>query len=268
MDQKTKKIVFFIGSVIVAIMFISSYAAFGNNGGTTTTTTVGQQSAYFSTGTSNAVIVNYSYIANITLTNTSNSVKQGVMGVISGLEANGSIQNYVTTGYGYQAILYGISAYDLMRRFDSNATLNKSVEVGAVTYITLPSEVTLYYGNQPITVRPASRNYTVYMPRVEAVGSVVNVALSALIERNGSIYENQFRVSLETTNQNTTEAGPGSNTTTSTISSTISNTTSESNTINVNSTNSTTVNANSINGSLTNSTILNGTANTSGQNSS
>ena len=31
MEDKTKKIIFFIGSLFVAVIFITSYAAFGNN---------------------------------------------------------------------------------------------------------------------------------------------------------------------------------------------------------------------------------------------
>lgn len=252
MDTKTKRLIFFIGSIFVAIIFLSSYAAFGNNAsGTSSTSTVKPQQTFFSTGTSTAIVVNYSDIANITLRNGSNASNVNMTDILSRLQANGTIQNYIYSNGNYQVILYGISAYGLRQLLYGNPKLNGTVDIGATTYVTLPKTITLYYGGQqPINVYLNGRNYSVYMNNVEPEGSVINVSISALLTANGSIYNNQLRVSLSSTNiQNANPNGGKANPTTTSNSA-----------LNA----STTIASNAIKANTANSTVRNSTANTTG----
>jgi hypothetical protein len=195
MEAKTKKIIFVVGAIFVAIIFLTSYAAFSNNNtGSTSTTTVESQATYFSTGTSNAIITNYSDIAYVTLSNSVNSSKINMTTILSGLETNGSVDNYVYTNGSYEVVLSSISAYDLQELLYKDVGSNTFVNVGATTYVELPQSVVLYYTTQPITVNLPSRNYSIYLKNVQMEGSTVNVSISGLLERNGTIYNSQFRV--------------------------------------------------------------------------
>jgi hypothetical protein len=197
MDANKKKIIFLLGSIFVAIIFLSSYAAFSNNGsGSSSSSTIKTQASYFSTGTSNAIISNYSSIAYVTVSNGSNSSNENITRILSQLEANGSVQNYIYDNNSYQVVLVSISAYELQQLLNRNASSNSIINVGATTYVMLPSTVIMYYTNQPITVHLKSRNYSVYLTNVKPIGSVLNVSVSGLLARNGSIYNGQFRVNV------------------------------------------------------------------------
>ena len=72
--EKRKKTIMFIGSMIVALMFVTSYLAFGNNNSgvsTTTYTTTIKGSTLVVSGETNATIVNYTPNFRITLNNAS-----------------------------------------------------------------------------------------------------------------------------------------------------------------------------------------------------
>lgn len=268
MDTKTKKLIFFIGSLFVAIIFLSSYAAFGNNGNSSTTTsTIKQQQTFFSTGTSTATVINYSDVVNITLRSGVNKSAINMSGLLSQLQANGTIQNYIYSNGNYQVILYGVSAYNLQQLLYKDPVLNGNVDVGAATYVTLPKTVMLYYGGQqPINVYLNNRNYSVYLNNVQQKGSVINVSISALLTANGSIYNNQFRISMNSaagTSINATRNASNTNTTTIVAANAISSNTTVTgnmtgtNTISASNT-SNTANMNSLN---TNSIALNSTVN-------
>lgn len=200
MDAKKKKLIFLVGAIFVAIVFLSSYAAFSNNNsGSTSTSTVKSQQTYFFTGSSNAIITNYSDIAYVTLPNSTNSSNYNLTGILSKLEANGSVENFAYTNSSYEVVLSTISAYDLQKVLYNDTGTNNTINVGSTTYVELPPKVVLSYTNstQTIPVYLTNRNYSIYMKNVEKLGSSVNVSISTLLESNGSIYNNQFRVTYK-----------------------------------------------------------------------
>ena len=199
MDAKRKKMIFLFGSIFVAIIFLSSYAAFNNNNTKgTSTTTIKPPTTYFSIGSSNAVISNYSDIAYVKLLNNSNGSENTFTEIISRLVSNGSVLNYIYSNYSYEVVLSTISPYGLQQLLNANTMLNGTVAVGSTIYVTLPRSIILVPvgSGQAIPVSLNNRNYSVYTANVSAIGSTVNVSISALLERNGSVYNNQFRVSL------------------------------------------------------------------------
>ena len=77
MEAKKKRLIFLFGSILVAIIFLSSYAAFSNNGSpTSVTTTAKAQSTVFVTGDTNGLITNYSDVALVSILNNSNFTKK------------------------------------------------------------------------------------------------------------------------------------------------------------------------------------------------
>jgi hypothetical protein len=197
MDAKRKQLVFLVGSILVAVIFLSSYAAFGNNGtATASTTTVKAQTTYFATGSSNGTITNYSDVATLTLYNSSNTLKTSVINLISHLEANGTVQNYAASNGSYEIVLASISPYDLQQfLYNKTNSTSNSLGIAATSYVELPQNITLYYTNVPVPVYLTNRNYSIYLQRVKPIGSKINVSISALLAKNGSIYQNNFRVS-------------------------------------------------------------------------
>jgi len=196
MEQKNKRMIFLLGTLFVAFIFLSSYAAFNNNNNVSvsTTSTVQLQQSFYSTGYSNAIVANYSGTAYIAVADGTNTIKNKVANLLSQLQANGTVQNYAYSNGTYQAVLSGISAYSLQQIL-TNKTQSNSIAVGATSILALPPNVTMYYSGQPINVVLQGRNYSVYLSKVKKIGTVLNVSVSGLLTRNGQIYNNQFKVS-------------------------------------------------------------------------
>jgi hypothetical protein len=203
MDQKTKKLIFFIGALFVGVIFLTSYAAFGNNtlrntsNGSSSSTTVKNVQTYFATGKTNATIVNYSEVAYITPLNLSNSSKSRLNDFVSLLQQNGTIQNYALTNNTYQVYLSNLSAYGLQQLIYNRFNSSNMVSVGATAYLRVPQSVNLYYSNSSpsISVAVPSRNYTLFLTGIKSIGTKINVTVSALIMSNGGIFNNQIRIS-------------------------------------------------------------------------
>ncbi len=203
MEAKTKKIIFFIGAIFVGVIFLTSYAAFSNNNaGNTSTTTIKAptQPTIFATGHSNAIITGYGQVANVKLLNISNSTANKVDALMSALEANGSIDNYLFTNNSYEVYSSSLSAYALQGYLNANMNSSNSIAVGSTAEITIPSSIVLYYSNSspPVSVPLIDRNYTLYLNNVTKIGTNINLSLSALITENGLLYNNQLRISLDT----------------------------------------------------------------------
>lgn len=195
MDTKKKQLIFIGGSIFVAIIFLTSYAAFSNNNSaSTTTSTIKNRVTYFALGSSNAIITNYSDVALITFSGNAQAQKATVANVLSELAANGSIGTYyANSNIGYNVSLTTISPYALQQLL-YNKTGGNSINVGSTAYITLPKSITLYYSSTPVPIYLSNTNYTVYMGDVRKVGTVINVSISALLTNNGAVYNNQLRI--------------------------------------------------------------------------
>jgi hypothetical protein len=197
MDEKKRRLVFLFGGILVAIIFLSSYAAFSNNGSpTTVTTTAKSQSTVFVTGYTNAIITNYSDVAYVSFTNNSNSVKNIVANSLSNLQANGTVVDSILTNDSYQVVLSGISPYDLQQLLYKQTNSANYITVSSTADVKLPQTITFTYSNVPINLHLTTTNYSVYLSNVKTIGSTINVTISTLLYTNNeSIYNNQFRVS-------------------------------------------------------------------------
>jgi hypothetical protein len=81
----------------------------------------------------------------------------------------------------------------LYNKFNSN----NSISVAATADLMVPQSVNLYYSNSspPINVFLTSKNYTVLLTGLKSIGMKVNLTVSALITTQGSVFNNQIRLS-------------------------------------------------------------------------
>jgi hypothetical protein len=191
MNQKTKKLLLFLGAVFVAVIFLSSYLSFQNNSlATSSTTTVASVATFPVFGSSTATVTGYGANANITVNSVYGGADANVMKTLSELETNGSINNYIGSNGSYEVFLSTINAYYLQQQLQNAVNSSNAVVVSATTYIMLPSNVTLYANNYPVRVYLSDRNLSVGTTRLECIGSIINVSLRALVTSNGILYGN------------------------------------------------------------------------------
>jgi len=195
--RELKNTIIFLGSVLVAIMFITSYAASGNNSSNSSTTTVAYNysSAVPMIGTANAIVVNYTDSPVISIKGSYNTTSLGLTKYLNGLVNNGSAITYTPNGNQFDVLLNGsFNSYDLQKaikaRFGNNATVSSKV------YIKLPSTVKLYSGTTGYTLKAPTGEYSVNVSPLPAIGSNVSVKILALISSNGQFVPNQTRITL------------------------------------------------------------------------
>jgi hypothetical protein len=195
---EAKNTILFLGSLVVAIMFITSYAASSNNSNSSTTTTVAYNysGAVPMTGTANAVVANYTDSPTITISGSSyNSSELAVTNYLNSLENKGAIITYSPSGNQFSVLLNGsFNSFELQEglysRFGSNAT------VGGTVYIRLPKTVRMYDGTQGFTLNAPTSEYAVKISPLPELGSNVSVHILALISSKGQFVPNQTDVTV------------------------------------------------------------------------
>ncbi len=185
-----------LAAIFIAVIFISSYAAYGanlGNGGaaggsgqnrsaTTTIPPVG--------GKARAGIASYGTVldVNVTCANATR-VASSLNGYLNALESNGSIGNFyspennqvlVQLGNLTAPRLYGA----LAARLGSNATCT-----GFTTQATLllPGTLNTTYGK--VRIPTALRSYPIGLALSNTTGGNVSVSVLALVARNGTAYQ-------------------------------------------------------------------------------
>ncbi len=191
MDEKRKKTILFIGTVIVAIMFVTSYAAFGNNGIPTTSTTTQRQTTYYSTGTSNAAVTGYGSSISVVLLN--KSASNTLNSTISQLEANNTITNFIPTSRGYVLYAPGNAPYVVQQAFLSSLPVN-SISLNGSERVVIPNSFILFYYGSAIHVYTNVTNFTVTVSKLSPIGASTRVNIQALVLPNGQIYNNEIQV--------------------------------------------------------------------------
>lgn len=197
MEDKTKKMIFTIGSLFVAIIFVTSYAAFGNttNAPSTTTSTAGPTNTILATGQANGIIENYSYIVNITVANASQNAKLNL--TLSNLESNNTVISFFArNSTTYTAELSGIGAYSFYTYLTN--TLNYSnVSVGGTALVRLPATVNMQYGTinpQQAPISLAPKNYSVLLPNLLPIGTTITLKIQALVTETGHVAGNNLKL--------------------------------------------------------------------------
>lgn len=196
MDKsKRKSIVMLIGSLFVAIIFLTSYAAFSNNVSTktSTATTIKSTRTFFVSGNSTAIIKSYSNIAFVRLVNQTNSTSR-VESVLSKLQSNGTVSNFVYTNQTYEVFLLATDPYSFKQILINQTQLTNSLNVSSIAYVALPQNVTLFYNTVPVPITQTAKNYSILLSNLKGVNTSINITVSALVAPNGTVYNNQIRI--------------------------------------------------------------------------
>ncbi len=186
-SENKKKKIMFIGSMIVALMFISSYASFGNNNISSSTTTIQKSTGpeYYVSGEVNGTITGYSQNALLKVSNNSSSMQKSIVSTLSRMEANGSISNYVQVTDGYDIVTGSMDAY-LLQHYFFNSYGASNVSVSAKSTVKLPPTIVLYYLGRPINAVVAG-TYNLSISPLIANGSVVALNAHAIVNGTGAI---------------------------------------------------------------------------------
>ncbi|MDE1868722.1 MAG: hypothetical protein KGH60_02030 [Candidatus Micrarchaeota archaeon] len=199
MQEKTRQKLLGIGVLIVAAVFITSYAAFGNNGGsntTTSTTTIKPATTYYVSGNAIATVGGYGSQLYLTLTGTNSSVNSTVTSLLNRLESNNSVSTYINNPNGYYVSLGNATAYSFYRLIAAKVNASQFV-VNSTAVISLPKVVKLYYRGVGLNVTMPKSNYTVQFLNPVPIGSALNVTVAALATANGTIFNNQIRITFQ-----------------------------------------------------------------------
>ncbi len=205
--EKRKKTIMFIGSMIVALMFVTSYLAFGNNNSgvsTTTYTTTIKGSTLVVSGETNATIVNYTPNFRITLNNASQANLNELNVTLSHLLSNGSITNMVPEGNNSYALYAGsLDTYRLYGLLDSRP-IGNYLTWNVTADVTLPNSLILYYGSHALNVSIGDLVFQAPAVGVDSIGSniLVNVLAQVYAESNTfpvtySVYNNQIVITVK-----------------------------------------------------------------------
>jgi hypothetical protein len=196
-SEKKKKVLFLLGSLVVAAMFLSSYGAFGNNNTAGATTTVIQKPAvvaktyYVSNNYVNATIYGYSNVSVAFSSNTSNS---SIAAMLSALSANGSISNYIGSGYSYKLYLANMTAQSIVQAIKAR---NLTAAVTATALVRAPSVVRLYFNGYPINSTLTHTNFSIVSSNIMPIGTKIPLHITALVFANGTVYGNNLTCTYE-----------------------------------------------------------------------
>jgi hypothetical protein len=185
-SEKRKKMVLFVGSLLVAVMFLTSYLAFGNNTTqqtTTPTTTVLNVQTTFVSGIVNATVFNYSQHFTLKLAG-SNTSSVSLNSMLSNMEANGSIESYNV--YNTSLSIYP-GRLNVFEVYDAIASrLAYAPAINATAFIILPSTMTLYYGSYAYTVLSGNSSYAIPVSHLVPIGNALRVKVNALVYKKNS----------------------------------------------------------------------------------
>ena len=197
MDQKNNRILLFLGSLFVAVIFLSSYASFGNGlSATSSTTTIGAVRTYPAFGSSSARITGYGAAAFVRLNPGTAATTGQITKILSKLESNGSINSYVGSNSSYEVYTASMDAYTLRGVLQTAKNNSATVGVSSDVDLLLPSNITLHSNGYSFSVHLDNRNYSANMTDLKAIGTLINVSVSALVTANGTVYRNQIVVNL------------------------------------------------------------------------
>jgi len=196
MEEKRKKKVLFLGAVFIGLMFIFSYLGVTNNAPsatTSSTTTVPQGNSFFATGAGNATIIGYSNTATLSFATNSTAVANTTASLLSTMRNNGTIQNYIGEGSGYDLILGNVGAYGLQQLLYSELNSTNSIRLSSTANARIPNKVEMFVGSQELPVA-INGTYQLNFTPLIALNSSIPVTVQALLTQNGLLYNNQVSI--------------------------------------------------------------------------
>jgi hypothetical protein len=181
MDKKT---IVLIGSVLIAVIFISSIAAFGNGeGNTTSLTTTIVRNTTFVAGSANAFVYGYSPTLVIGIGTQYPNASTTVSNILDSLLATNKINDFFPQGNGFVVYLGNTSAYNLSTSLTA-AVGNVPLGFNATIRASLPENIALYNSGSVFEVHLGNSTYPIQTSRIAPIGSNIPVNIQAIVYLN------------------------------------------------------------------------------------
>lgn len=199
--MERKKLTQLLLSIFIALIFLSSYAAFVNNTNsnqshTNPHTTITPPQTLYAYGFSNASIIGYNNTMNLLIAckNKANSsfISSQLTQMFSRLEKNNTVSNYYPIQNTILVQAGNTDAHGLYRYIinNVNASVVSCLNFSSTAIVQLPSQLRLSIGKQTYTIY-VPQNMSVYQLPVflsPFVVNQINVKISALVAANGTLY--------------------------------------------------------------------------------
>lgn len=198
--MEKKKLIELVAAIFIAVIFISSYAAFGGNSGPAakaTTTTVPQ--LVYVSGAAKADVVSYGKGININvMCPDSSAINSSLETFLVSLTSNGLVSG---SGIGLQTIELGNATapemYSILAaKLGKNATCTQIVATQAT--VELPSRINVTYagGSTAIFIPPSQRNYTEALNLTNSTGQKIGVWVETFVTENNGMVTGRISLSL------------------------------------------------------------------------
>jgi hypothetical protein len=187
MDKTKKEIVLLVGSIFVAVIFLTSFVGSGNG----PVPSGGNQSAQknvtavFASGHVNATVEGYGTDALIKVLN--GSLYNATNDFLIGLEDNGSVATYNQLGSQFNVYLSSSNSYSLQRLLQEK--IGSGFTLSSKEYVLLPKTAVLHVGNQTVPVYFGTGTYTVTPASLSAINSTVSIYVNAIIAFENGTYQ-------------------------------------------------------------------------------
>ena len=188
--MERKKLIELIGSIFVAFIFISSYAAFGvspSSQGPKPKSNSTQLRFIYASAFANATIYNFSN----TFTISYKCDDSKVNATLQSLESNGSVANYYQISPNSIYVDSGTMSTASLLSYLSNTLNSSCTSLSATAKVALPSKLSFYFPSSrssfALSIPSSMRYYSVPVLFNSSLHSI-NVSIAAIVEANGTIY--------------------------------------------------------------------------------
>lgn len=188
MDKKKKEIALFVGSLFVAVIFLTSFMG---NGGAPLPSSGSQATqksvtTFFASGAANAIVASYGSEALVTVTN--GSLDNMTNSLLLKMENNGSVTTYSQSDNQFNVYLGTLDSNALQGTLAQELG-NGSFSLSSREFVTMPVSATLYVGSQPVPVYFGHGSYSFTSSHLSVVGTVVPLYVSAIVAYMNGTYQ-------------------------------------------------------------------------------
>ncbi len=195
MDEKLKKKIIFVGSIFVALMFITSYfsstAAYPSSGAKKPVTAAKNVTTYLASGNVIATVIGYGSSANITVANASGTT--AVKALLNSIE--NSNFTYINTNNSFTLFMSNPNALSNITALLSNSV---SYKLSYTEHLSFPSTVNLTIAQHSVPVYMPHNFTSMPSNSFNVIGSKKSIHVLAIVayENNTfSVYNNSMKAS-------------------------------------------------------------------------
>ena len=182
-----------IGTIIVAVMFVSAYMVSNNSTGNTTSTTSIRQSCTSGPWVNESVpatLNGYASSFSLTVTNSA-SVVNSTSTLLNSMVSNGLIIEVTPNNNAFDILSANDSApYAIYSALSSSIGANAITGTSAKASVSLPSTFVVSFSGSSVRITPTTTKYLMPVSSIEALGSTVPVKVLTLLTSTGGVCGN------------------------------------------------------------------------------